>query len=199
VPIVRTPWNDTAIIMHMLDAGAYGIICPMINNREEAERLVGACRYAPAGMRSYGPARGLLYGGPDYPQHANEEIVVFAMIETLEGIKNLDDILATPGLDGVYIGPNDLALVLGSRPGSDLTDPRCVETIAHIHARARAHGKFVGIFCSGGATGAIRRKQGFDMVTLTHEGNYVTQMAKTHIATALAEPVVSAPNSGTGY
>jgi 4-hydroxy-2-oxoheptanedioate aldolase len=111
----------------------------------------------------------------------------------------LDDILATPGLDGVYIGPNDLALVLGSRPGSDLTDPRCVETIAHIHARARAHGKFVGIFCSGGATGAIRRKQGFDMVTLTHEGNYVTQMAKTHIATALAEPVVSAPNSGTGY
>ncbi|MEQ1597519.1 MAG: aldolase/citrate lyase family protein [Casimicrobium sp.] len=200
VPIVRTPWNDTAVIMHMLDAGAYGVICPMINNRAEAEKLVGACRYAPEGMRSYGPARGLLYGGPDYPTHANEEIVVLAMIETLEGIKNLDEILSTPGLDGVYIGPNDLALVLGARPGSDTTDPRCIETIAHILARARAHKKFAGIFCSGGATGAIRRQQGFDMITLTHEGNYVTQMAKAHIATALADPVAGdAPKSGTGY
>ncbi len=200
VPIVRVPWNDAAVIMHVLDAGAYGIICPMINNRAEAEKLVAACRYAPVGMRSYGPARGLLYGGADYPEHANDEIVVLAMIETLDGIKNLDDILATPGLDGVYIGPNDLSLVVGSRPGNDLTDQRCIDAIARILARAQAHKKLAGIFCASGAVGAIRRKQGFAMVTLTHEGSYVAQGAKAHIAIALAEPPEgSVPAASTGY
>jgi 4-hydroxy-2-oxoheptanedioate aldolase len=200
VPIVRVPWNDTAVIMHVLDAGAYGIICPMVNNRADAERLVAACRYAPVGMRSFGPARGLLYGGADYFDHANDEILVLGMIETLEGIKNLDDILATPGLDGVYIGPNDLALVLGARAGSDLTDKRCVEAIAHILARAKAHKKLAGIFCASGAVGAIRRKQGFEMVTLTHEGNYLTQAAKAQVAAALLDPPEgSVPAPSTGY
>ena len=200
VPIVRVPWNDTAVIMHLLDAGAYGVICPMINNRQEAERLVSACRYAPVGMRSYGPARGLLFGGPDYFDHANEEIGVFAMIETLEGINNLDEILATPGLDGVYVGPNDLALVLGAKPGTDLTDERCVNAIAHILARAKSHGKFAGIFCASGAVGSIRRKQGFDLVTLTHEGSYIAQAAKAAIAAANAEPDPAAvPKPSTGY
>lgn len=200
VPIVRVPWNDTAVIMHLLDAGAYGVICPMINNRQEAERLVAACRYAPAGMRSYGPARGLLYGGADYFDNANDEIVVLAMIETLEGIDNLDEILATPGLDGIYVGPNDLALVLGARPGTDLTDPRCVDAIAHILARAKAHSKLAGIFCASGAVGAIRRRQGFDLVTLTHEGSYVAQAAKAAIAAANAEPDPAAvPKPSTGY
>ena len=200
VPIVRVPWNDTALIMHVLDAGAYGIICPMLNNRADAERLVGACRYAPVGMRSYGPARGLLYGGADYPSHANDEIVVLGMIETLEGIKNLDDILATPGLDGIYIGPNDLALVLGAKPGTDLTDQRCIDTIAHILVRAKAHGKLAGIFCASGAVGAIRRKQGFEMVTLSHEGSYLGATAKAHVAAALADPPTgSVPTPSTGY
>ena len=200
VPIVRVPWNDTAIIMHVLDAGAYGIICPMVNNRADAERLVAACRYAPVGMRSYGPARGLLFGGADYPDHANDEIVVLAMIETLDGIKNLDEILATPGLDGVYIGPNDLALVLGARVGSDLSDKRCIDAIAHILARATAHNKLAGIFCASGAVGAIRRKQGFTMVTLSHEGSYLTQAAKAQVAAALREPPEgSVPAASTGY
>ena len=200
VPIVRVPWNDAALIMHALDGGAYGIVCPMINNRIEAQRLVAACRYAPAGMRSFGPARGLLFGGADYFDHANEEVVVLAMIETVDGMNNLEDILTTPGLDGVYIGPNDLALVLGARPGSDLTDQRCIDAIAHILASAKAHRKFAGIFCASGEVGAIRRQQGFDMVTLTHEGSYVSQAAKAHIAAALAEPSVSHnAKPSTGY
>jgi 4-hydroxy-2-oxoheptanedioate aldolase len=200
VPIVRSPWNDAAVIMHLLDAGAYGVICPMINNRAEAERLVATCRYAPEGMRSYGPARGLLYGGADYFEHANNEIVVFAMIETLDGIKNLEEILAVPGLDGVYIGPNDLALVLGAKPGSDLTDPRCIETIGHILARAKAHKKFTGIFCASGQVGATRRVQGFDLVTLTHEGSLLGSAAKAAVAAALAPPPESnTPSALTGY
>jgi 4-hydroxy-2-oxoheptanedioate aldolase len=200
VPIVRSPWNDAAVIMHLLDAGAYGVICPMINNRAEAERLVAACRYAPQGMRSFGPARGLLYGGADYFEHANNEIIVFAMIETLEGIKNLEEILAVPGLDGIYIGPNDLALALGAKPGSDLTDSRCVESIAHILARAKAHKKFAGIFCASGHVGATRRVQGFNLVTLTHEGVLLASAAKAAVADALAPPPQSStPIVVTGY
>ena len=161
---------------------------------------MAACRYAPIGMRSFGPARGLLYGGADYFDYANDEIVVLAMIETLDGIKNIDDILATPGLDGIYIGPADLALVLGARPGTDLTDQRCIDTIAHILARATAHQKFAGIFCASGEVGAVRRKQGFHMITLTHEGVYLAQSAKSHIAASLIEPSAGdIPKPSTGY
>jgi 4-hydroxy-2-oxoheptanedioate aldolase len=199
-PIVRVPWNDPAIIMHALDAGAYGIICPMINNADEAKKLVQACRYEPEGARSYGPARGLLYGGADYYDHANNEIVVFAMIETREGIANLDAILETKGIDGVYIGPNDLALCLGAKPGSDLSDQRVIDTIATILARAKAHKKFSGIFCGSGAIGAIRRKQGFDLVTLAHEGSLLTQAAKAAVTAALADAASdSIPKSSSGY
>jgi 4-hydroxy-2-oxoheptanedioate aldolase len=199
-PIVRVPWNDSAIVMHTLDAGAYGIICPMINNADEAKKLVHACRYEPDGGRSFGPARGLLYGGPDYYEHANNEIVVFAMIETREGIANLDAILETKGIDGVYIGPNDLSLCLGAKPGSDLSDQRVIDTIALILARAKAHKKFTGIFCGSGAIGAIRRKQGFDLVTLQHEGSLLTHAAKAVVAEALADaPNESLPNASTGY
>jgi 4-hydroxy-2-oxoheptanedioate aldolase len=199
-PIVRVPWNDPAIIMHALDAGAYGIICPMINNAQEAAKLVHSCRYEPDGGRSFGPARGLLYGGADYYEHANQEIVVFAMIETRDGIANVDAILATRGIDGVYIGPNDLALCLGAKPGSDLSDQRVIDTIALILARAKAHGKFAGIFCGSGAIGAIRRKQGFDLATLMHEGSLLTQAAKAAVVAALAEPAAdSLPKAATGY
>lgn len=197
-PIVRVPWNDPAIIMHALDAGAYGIICPMINTAEEARKLVHAARYEPLGGRSYGPARGLLYGGADYFEHANEELIVFAMIETRDGIANLEDILGTPGIDGIYIGPNDLALCLGAKPGSDFTDQRVIDTIAHILARARAHGKFCGIFCANGAAGAKRRAQGFDLVTLGHEGSLLATAAKAAVETALALPA-SSTGSQSGY
>lgn len=197
-PIVRVPWNDPAIIMHALDAGAYGIICPMVNTEEDAKKLVHACRYEPAGGRSYGPARGLLYGGADYFDHANDEIVVFAMIETRDGIANLERILQTPGIDGVYIGPNDLALCLGAKPGSDLTDQRVIETIAHILARAKAHQKFCGIFCASGAVGATRLQQGFDLATLGHEGSLLQAAAKAAVQAARSHSVPGASPT-TGY
>jgi len=112
-PIVRVPWNEPAAIMKCLDAGAFGVICPMINTRADAERLVATCRYPPAGFRSCGPTRAALYGGGDYQAKANETIVVFAMIETAEAVANLDSILSTPGLDAIFIGPNDLAISMG--------------------------------------------------------------------------------------
>lgn len=188
VPIVRVPWNDPARIMHALDAGAYGIICPMINNADEAKRLVHSCRYEPEGGRSYGPARGLLYGGADYFDHANREIVVLAMIETREGIANAESILAVPGIDGIYIGPNDLALALGARPGSDMTDPRVTSVIAELLRLVRAAKKFAGIFCGSGDAASARRAQGFHLVTIPHEASLLTQAAKAALATALAPP-----------
>ena len=165
VPFVRPSENDAAEIMRLLDAGAYGIICPMVSNRADAQRLVQCCRYPPAGTRSFGPARGLLYGGPDYLEHANEEILVLAMIETAEGLENVDEIVATPGIDGVYIGPNDLALGLGRTPMAESEDVLVVEAIARIRKAASSRGLIAGIFCSGARAAAARVAEGFHLVT----------------------------------
>ena len=119
VPMARVNWNEPGQIMKILDAGCYGIICPMVSNRNEAERFVQACRYPPDGYRSFGPMRGLIYGGADYADHANNEILKMAMIETKEALENLDAIMSTPGLDGIYIGPADLSLAIGEKPGFD--------------------------------------------------------------------------------
>jgi len=98
-PVVRVPWLDPGIVMKMLDAGAYGIICPMVNTRADAERFVSAMRYPPRGSRSFGPIRAVLHAGADYPQHANETVIAFAMIETRQALDNLDEILSVVGLE----------------------------------------------------------------------------------------------------
>ena len=124
VPVVRVPWLEPGILMKALDAGAYGVICPMVNTREDAQKLVAWTHYAPRGTRSFGPVRATLYGGADYPQHANDTIVTFAMIETAQALDNLDDILSVEGLDAVYIGPSDLSLALGCTAGASTTSTR---------------------------------------------------------------------------
>ncbi|MFV0298502.1 MAG: HpcH/HpaI aldolase family protein, partial [Hyphomicrobiaceae bacterium] len=169
VPIVRVAWNEPATIMKALDLGAYGIIVPLVNNAEEAARAVAACRYPPVGMRSSGPVRALHYGGADYVAHANDEIIVMAMIETKEGIANLDAICQTPGLDAVYIGPADLSFALDLPPKPDNTEPRHLETCDKILAAAHKHGIKAVMHCAGAdfAAGAIKR--GFDMVMLTSD------------------------------
>jgi 4-hydroxy-2-oxoheptanedioate aldolase len=183
VPLVRPSRNEPAEIMKLLDAGAYGVICPMISTREEAERLVESCRYPPAGNRSFGPARGVLYGGTDYLSGADAAILVLAMIETEAAIENLDAIVATPGLDGIFIGPNDLALALGRAPKSEHDDPLVIGRIEQIRKTAEAAGLLTGIFCSGG-TGAVQRaREGFELVT---PGNDVA-LLRTAMQRAVAE------------
>src|SRR5918911_151717 len=103
IPLARVPWNEPGVIMKMLDAGCYGIICPMISTRAECEAFVRACRYAPHGYRSIGPTRATIYAGSDYAANANATVITMAMIETREAIDNLDDILSTPGLDAIYV------------------------------------------------------------------------------------------------
>ena len=137
VPLVRVPWLDPGIVMKVLDAGAYGVICPMINSAEEARQFVAACRYPPAGIRSCGPIRANIYAGPDYIAQANQTIITMAMIETRSGLDNLDDILSVEGLDAIYVGPSDLSLALGREPRLDPIEAVVVEAIQHIAARAR--------------------------------------------------------------
>ena len=141
VPVVRVPWNDPATIMKALDLGAYGIIVPLINTAEDAAKAVAACRYPPVGMRSSGPVRAVHYGGADYVAKANDEIVIMAMIETKEGLANLDAICATPGLDAVYIGPSDLLVRARAwPPRGDNPDPVHIATCDKIRDAAHKRG-----------------------------------------------------------
>jgi len=166
VPVVRVPWNDPATIMKALDFGAYGIIVPLINTAEDAAKAVAACRYPPVGMRSSGPVRAVHYGGSDYQTKANDEIVVLAMIETKEGLANLDGICATPGLDGVYIGPADLSYALGLPPGPDKKDAIHLEACDRIRDAAHKHGIKACMHCASAAFAASSIKRGFDLVML---------------------------------
>ena len=178
VPVVRVPWLDPGILMKVLDAGAYAVICPMVNTREDAEKLVAATHYQPRGTRSFGPVRALLYGGEDYPKHANDTIVVFAMIETKQALDNLDDILSVKGLDAIYIGPSDLSLALGCTPTFDDVDKPVAEAIDRILAKAKEHGLVAGIH-NGTPEAALKRiEKGFRFVTISSDARLMAAGAK---------------------
>lgn len=168
-PMVRLPGNVPEIIMKSLDYGAYGLICPLVNTAEDAAALVHAASYPPKGGRSFASARVVNYAGADYAAHANDEIVTLAMIETKEGLENVEEILAVDGLDGVFVGPTDLALTLGLTPGPEKSQPILEDAIAHVLAMTKKAGKKAGIFCSSGAGAGLRRNEGFDLVVPTAE------------------------------
>lgn len=172
-PLVRVPWNDPAEIMKALDAGAYGIICPMINSRAECQSFVGACRYAPKGYRSSGPVRAAIYGGADYTVKANETIVAMAMIETREALSALDAIMATPDLDAVYVGPSDLSVTLGLPHGLDRSEDVVLKALADILAAARRHGIKAGIHTGSAAYAKRMVEMGFDFVTLMSDARFL--------------------------
>lgn len=198
VPVVRVPWLEPGIIMKTLDAGAYGVICPMVNTRADAEKLVAYSHYAPRGTRSFGPVRALLYGGADYPRHANDTIVAFAMIETAQALDNLDDILATPGLDAVYIGPSDLSLALGCTPTFDDLDAKAAEAVQHILARAKAHGVVAGIH-NGTPEAALRRiAMGFQFVTVSSDARLMAAGAQ-QVVKAMRGGMSSEGRTASGY
>ncbi|HAU5565770.1 TPA: 2,4-dihydroxyhept-2-ene-1,7-dioic acid aldolase [Serratia fonticola] len=170
--MVRVPWLEPGIIMKSLDAGAWGIICPMINTAEQARQLVSYVRYPPTGSRSFGPTRVSVSEGADYGQHADEQVVCFAMIETAEAFQNLEEIVSTPGLDGVYIGPADLTLGLTGRKyrtGFDRDEPEIVEAIKHILAVAHQAGKRAGLHNGSAEYAAGAVEWGFDLVTVSND------------------------------
>lgn len=197
VPVVRVPWLEPGIIMKTLDAGAYGVICPMVSTREDAQKLVAYTSYAPRGTRSFGPVRALLYGGADYPTHANDTIVRFAMIETAQALDNLDDILSVEGLDAIYIGPSDLSLALGCKPTFDEVDPKAAEAIDHILARAKAHNIVAGIHNGAPEVALGRIAKGFQFVTVGSDARLMAAGAQAVVGKMKAGRTKSDAGSGS--
>ena len=182
VPIIRVPWLEPGTIMKALDMGAYGVICPMINTAEDAKKFVEYTSYAPMGRRSFGPVRAVIYGGNDYPDHANDTIVRFAMIETAEALDNLDAILGVEGLDAIYIGPSDLSLSLGCKPTFDAVEPPVAEAIDHILERATAYGLKAGIHNGTTAAARARIEKGFRFVTVSSDARIMATGSQSIVA-----------------
>ena len=196
-PLVRVPWNEPYEIMKVLDAGAYGVIVPMVNNRQEAEQAVAACRYPPQGNRSFGPIRAALYAGRGYAQQANDEIACIAMIETQEGIENLESIASTPGLNGIYIGPADLALAMGLAVRGDQPEPEHFEMVQRILAACREQGIAAGIHTSSLEYTQKYLQAGFNFVTLASESGHMVKSAAADLAAARG--TAQEQRESTGY
>ena len=194
--MVRVPWNEPGILGKVLDAGAYGVICPMVNTREDAEHLVAATRYAPLGSRSMGPIRAALYGGADYAKHANDTVVVLGQVETQQSLDNLDAILSVKGLDGVYIGPADLSISLGCAPTFDDVEPPVAKAIEHVLARAKALGKVAAIHNGSPEAALARIAKGFQFVTIGSDARFIAAGAQQVVAAMRAG---AAPTQSSGY
>lgn len=183
VPMARVPWLEPGIIMKAMDAGSLGIICPMINSAAEAAKFVSYMRYPPHGQRSFSPTRAnIAYGG--YGVDANDEVLAFAMIETAEGIANLDEIAATPGLDGIYVGPADLTLgTQGGRlpPGFDREEPEMVALIQQIVAACKANGIRAALHCGTPDYAARAIGWGYDMTTVSGDSRLLAAAASATV------------------
>ena len=179
-PLARVNWNEPGQIMKILDAGCYGIICPMVSNKKEAEKFVKACMYPPKGYRSFGPIRGLLYGGTDYAKNANDEILKLAMIETKEALDKLDEILDTPNLDGIYIGPADLSLAVGEEPGFDCPEnSKAYKEILRILELTKKRNLLAGIHNGSVEYAQKMISKGFDLVTVGSDQRFMSSGAKS--------------------
>jgi 4-hydroxy-2-oxoheptanedioate aldolase len=191
-PIVRVPGNEPIMIGRILDAGALGVIIPMVNTAAQAAQAVAACRYAPVGNRSVGPIGAMTRHGTGYFRWANERVACLPMIETIEAVENIDEILHVPGIDGIYVGPADLALTLGLPPHMDHTDERFQNALSTVLDACRRHGVVAGIQSSP-ALAETRAKQGFRMITVGYDQAPVVAALRADLATSRA--AVPAPLS----
>ena len=185
-PVVRVPWNEPGIIGKTLDAGAHGVIVPMVNTRAEAEAVVRGARYVPDGARSWGPVMaGMRH--ENNREWADDTIAVIPMIETVEAISNLDDILTVAGIDAIYVGPADLSISLGLQPSGNPSEAPLDEALATIIDGCRRHGVVPGIHASG-ALAPKRREQGFRMITVASDAfamkaGYASELDEAQSAT----------------
>lgn len=184
VPLVRVPWLEAGTIMKVLDAGSYGVICPMINNRQQAEQLVSFVRYPPEGCRSFGPTRAVFSAGTNYVKEANQQILCIAMIETAEAMKNLDEIVSTPGLDAVYIGPADLTLGITKgrlAPHFDREEDEMVKAINKILTAAHSADIYAAVHCGTPEYAAKAIGWGFNMVTISNDVQLLSNAASNSV------------------
>lgn len=184
-PVVRVPWNEPGIIGRVLDAGALGVIIPMVNDAQEAERAVAACRYAPAGSRSFGPLTAMTRHGVQYLGTANQQVACIPMIETVEAVERIDEILAVPGIDAVYVGPSDLSLTMGLPPLADHDDADFLDALATVVDSCNRNGVVPGVHASP-ALAAARAKQGFRMITVGFDHMPVMAAFRADLASSRA-------------
>ena len=182
-PVVRVPANIPMYIQRVLDLGAYGIIVPLVNTREEAEGVVASVRYAPRGARSFGPVRGAMYGGPDYFSKSADELLTLVMIETAQGLANAREIVAVDGVDGVFVGPADLNISLGHSPEAPAIAQQTEAAIVQILAATRDAGKIAGVHAFSLDDARRRAEQGF---------RYMTVLADTRMIRAEATRILGA-------
>ncbi|AZO67990.1 aldolase/citrate lyase family protein [Mesorhizobium sp. M6A.T.Cr.TU.016.01.1.1] len=184
VPMARVPWLEPGIIMKALDAGAYGIICPMVNSGAQAAEFVSYLRYPPSGQRSFGPTRVSFAAGANYAGEANDEILAFAMVETKQAMDNLDEIAATPGLDGIYVGPADLTLSLTQgrlSPGFDREEPEMIDALHRIVAACKANGIKAALHCGTADYAARAIEWGFNMTTVAGDSRLLAAAAAASV------------------
>ena len=183
-PITRVLSNDPYQIMKSLDAGALGVIVPLVNNAEEAARAVAACHYPPRGIRSYGPIRAASVIGSKDPEELAGEVLCIVMIETLEGLEKVEEIAATPGVDGIYIGPADLALSLGLQPTTKIVENAHVEAVRNIREACKEHGIVSGMHATSGEWARKHAEAGFNMVTVAADTSLLEDGARREVAAA---------------
>lgn len=196
MPMARCSHLDGAEIGKLLDAGAYGVICPSIDTVSQCRELVAACRYPPVGRRSFGPSRGLLYGGPDYVEHANDTVAVWAMIESREALENVEQIAAVPGLDGLYVGPNDMALSLGLVAGASPVSAEVRHALSRVLTAGHAAGVAVGAYCADAQSASELVCEGFDLVTPGNDVVLLREGASARLAATRGTGTRPAENAG---
>jgi 4-hydroxy-2-oxoheptanedioate aldolase len=186
VPLMaRVPSNESGIIGKVLDAGAWGVICPMVNSAAEAAAFVAACYYTPKGARSNGPNRAAGYAEPDatYQSFANDEVLAIPMIETVQAVAALDEILDVPGVSGVYIGPSDLSFTMGYAPAFDRDEADVLEVYQRVLDATAKRGQFAGIHCLSPLYGRRMASMGFRLITLASDALLMTQAARDRLST----------------
>lgn len=178
IPLARVNWHSAGETMRLLDAGAYGIICPMVNTRAECEAFVGACRYPPQGYRSLGPTRARVVMGADYAQHANDEILTIAMIETAEALANVDEIASVEGLDMIFVGTGDLRLSLTGGVGFDSDDAQVDKALDTILEACQRNNLIAGLFTASPDYASRMIARGFRFITVKTDSMILSEYAK---------------------
>ena len=187
--MARVPWNEPGIIGKVLDGGAMGVICPMVNNREDALRLVDACRYPPMGRRSNGPIRMGGFGPGNYQRTANQTVLCIAMIETTEAVANMDAILDVDGIDAVYVGPTDLCFSMGMEPHMDCEEVEVLAIYERLLRACKSRGMFAGLHCAAPEYAARMHAMGFDFATINSDSGLWMQAATAAIQKARGDVV----------
>jgi 4-hydroxy-2-oxoheptanedioate aldolase len=182
IPLARVPWNDPAVLMKTLDAGVFGIVCPMINNAQQADALVRACKYPPRGYRSCGPVRAKYSWSPgEYLDYADTNVFIMPQIETAEALENLDSILEVPGIDAVYVGPSDLAMALGSHARSGQDDVTVVAAKKKVAETCKRHHKIAGIHTPSAEAAFKATQEGYRFVTIASDDRFLAAKAAAEV------------------